>query len=307
MTRGLFVNQVKNNCSIYESGVMIFNAMKSDKYMLDYTEVSVQNINTRDYSGYDFYVINWHHNTFPMSVQTLRRINGLKIAIVLEVGPVEIRPFMPIDMFDAYMVIDPTKESGGKYYTFPRPLEKAERLSPPLSDDIPVIGTFGFLVPGKNFGEVLQNANKLKTNCIVRMNFPMATFTGTPIQALRDFATRMHSFKGSNVDLRITHDYMDKASLIDWCSQNTVNVFPYYRDLPGLSAVTDQAIAAGRGIAITDCNTFRHMHKYIDYYPRQSYMELSESTLAGVKQMQTDWSNDNFVEAFTALLKERIK
>lgn len=305
--KGLFVNQVKNNCSIYESGFMVYNALKSDAYILDYLEIPVKDMNSHNYSGYDFYVFNWHHNTLPISLTTLRKIDGLKIGIVLEVGPTDIRPFMPVDMFDAYMVIDPTKEKSGKYYPFPRPLEKVDELLPLLSNDVPVFGTFGFLVPGKNFGEVLQMCNSMKTECILRMNFPQAAFTGMPFSHVTEFAKRMHKFRNGNVDLRITHDYMNKRDLIRWCSQHTLNVFPYYRSLPGLSAVTDQAIVAGRGIAITDCDTFRHMHKYISYYPKETYMQLSESTISGVKQMQEDWSNDNFVAKFKELLSERLR
>jgi hypothetical protein len=286
---------------------MIFNAMRSDDYNLEYMEVSREHMNTRDYGDYDFFVVNWHHNTLPIASSTIAKLRGLKIGIVLEVGPLEQRPFMREDMFDAYMLIDPTKDVRGKHYPFPRPLEKAVELLPLLSDDIPVFGTFGFLVPGKNFGEVLQQANDYKKPCILRMNFPNASFTGQSPEIAREFSRRMHIFKNGNVDLRITFDYMSKPELIRWCSQHTLNVFPYYRDLPGLSAVTDQAIVAGRGIAITNCNTFRHMHKYISFYPEQSYIELSKSTLDGVKQMSIDWSNENFVTRFKELLSERMK
>lgn len=286
---------------------MIYNTIAtSTSYKIDYLEVSKSQMNVYDYSGYDFYIFNWHHNTLPISSSVINKIKGLRIGVLLEVGQAELRPFMPEDMFDTYIVLDPTKSKSGKYYPFPRPLEKVYSLLPLLSDDVPVIGTFGFLVPGKNFGEVLQQANNLKTDCILRMNFPDAAFTGVPFSAVKEFASRLHNFKSKNVDLRITHEYMTKPELIRWCSQNTVNVFPYYRNLPGLSAVTDQAVVAGRGIAITDCDTFRHLHKYISYFPKESYLELSKSTIPGVKQMQEDWSNDKFVAKFEELLFEQL-
>ena len=306
---GLFINQVKNQCSIYESGVMIYNILKTGtSYKLDYVEIQTLDINNYNYTGYDFYIFNWHHNTLPVSKQALDNIKGLKIGIVLEVGPIEIKPFMKEDLFDAYVVIDPTKEDSGKYYSFARPLEKVDELLPLLSD-IPVFGTFGFLVPGKNFGEVLSVANKLKMDCIVRMNLTSSAFTGAAfsISAVKSYSNTLHKFRNKNVDLRITHEYMSKNDLIKWCSQNSLNVFPYYRDLPGLSAVTDQAVVAGRGIAITDCDTFRHMRKYISYYPEQNYLQLSESTLPGVKQMQLDWSNDKFLSKFNLLLSKHMR
>lgn len=304
---GLFVNQEKNQCSIYESGLMIFNALKSDKFDIDYLEISRGDMNRYDYSGYDFYVFNWHHNTLPIAKSTIQNIKGLRIGIILEVGPDEIKPFMVEDLFDAYMIIDPTKNRLGKFFPFPRPLEKVDNLLPLLSD-IPVFGTFGFMVPGKNFGEILQQANNLNKECIVRMNITAGAFTGQAfsLSAAKSYCDKLHEFKSKNVTLITTNDYMSKPDLIRWCSQNSLNIFPYYRNIPGLSATTDQAITAGRGIAITNCDTFRHMRKYISYFPEQSYLQLTESTIPGVRQMQEDWSCDKFSDRFVNLLSEML-
>jgi hypothetical protein len=204
------------------------------------------------------------------------------------------------------MVIDPTREKEGKYYSFPRPLEKVDGLLPLLHEDIPVFGTFGFLAPGKNFGQPLQVANKLGRDCILRMNITAGTFTGAAysLSMAKEYCAKLHEFASSNVKLITTNDYMSKPDLIKWCSQNTLNIFPYYRSMPGLSATTDQAIVANRGIAITNCDTFRHMRKYISHYPEQTYLQLSESTLPGIKRMQEDWSNDKFVYKFKELLRD---
>ena len=111
--KGLFVNQVKNQCSIYESGVMVYNALATSFHKIDYLEVSTGQMNSYDYSGYDFYIFNWHHNTLPISSSVINKIKGLRIGVLLEVGQVELRPFMPEDMFDAYIVLDPTKSKTG--------------------------------------------------------------------------------------------------------------------------------------------------------------------------------------------------
>src|SRR3989304_9830540 len=117
--KGLFVNQVKNNCSIYESGLMIFNALISTGTLsIDYIEMPVADMNNYSYTDYDYYIFNWHHNTLPITKTTIDNIKGLRIGIMLEVGPVDFRPFMPQDLFDAYMVIDPTKIQQGKFYPF---------------------------------------------------------------------------------------------------------------------------------------------------------------------------------------------
>ena len=151
---------------------------------------------------------------------------------------------------------------------------------------------------------MIDNANKIK-NCIVRLNFPIGTYTGISLNMLINYATSLKNMAKNGVEVIVTHNYMSKIDLINWCSENTINVFPYYRNLSGLAAVTDQAISSGRPIAITECPTFRHMHKYISHYPEQSYLELIESTPPGIKQMQKDWSPNKFREKFKELLIEQ--
>jgi hypothetical protein len=300
--RGLFVNSEKANCSIYEAGVAIKEALgTNDRFQLDYAEFNSRIPIPR---GYDFYLINWHHIVLPYNRAIIQGLRGLKIAIVLEVGPVNPLPLIPADLFDVYMVIDPTKERKGNIYPFPRPLEKMVEKKELL--DKFSIGSFGLLTPGKKFEEIIMNANIIG-DCIVRMNFPPVTWLNerTVTKRLLDYADFLRKFAEPQVDLRITHNYMTKQELMSWCSQHHLNSFPYYRNMDGLAAVTDQAISAGRGLAVTDCNTFRHIHKYISCYPYQNYEELAESTVGGVLKMQEDWSQENFLRTFINMLGER--
>ena len=311
MKHGVFINQRNSRCSIYEAGIMIKNLLNDplSRYNIDYieTDVNCRELNNKFFK-YDFYVINWHHVTLPIPLQIISRLVGKKFAIILEVTPETCFTYTP-DWFDAYMVIDSTKVKEGKVYPFSRPLEVVSDLKPLLRIDKVVIGGFGFICPKgpalayKRFSEVVENANKIG-NCIVRLNFPTGTFTGVPIEWLIEYGNDLKRLANPSVEVVITHTYMSKPDLVRWCSENTINSFPYYRTLPGISAVTDQAISAGRPIVITDCVTFRHMHEYISYYPKQSYLELIESTPLGIKKMQTDWCPENFIYRFQEMLYE---
>lgn len=312
MAKGLFINQGKSNCSIYESGLMIKNVLNTlpEGYTLDYMETDRRFKCFYLKLKYDFYIINWHPATLPVPRHLINNLRGLKIAIVLEVSPTSSLPVTP-DYFDAYMVIDPTKEKVGKIYPFPRPLEVANIIKPLLYPDRVVIGGFGLVCPTgdalayKRFYEVIENANKIK-NSLVRFNFPVGTYTGIPASMLVDYAKSLKEVAKNGTEVLITHNYMTKPELIAWCSENTANAFPYYRDnMIGLSAVTDQAISAGRPLIVTGCNTFRHIHKYINYYPKQTYEKLIATTLPGVLKMQEDWSPDNFKRTFRQLLQEK--
>lgn len=312
--RGIFINQVKSQCSIYESGLMVYDAitLPSDPpspFTIDYVETDT-NLGGVDRSiQYDFSLVNWHPHTLAVSQKTLSSLGCKKnIAVVLEVTKDVYLPYTP-QFFNLFMIIDPTKPRQGKFYPFPRPLEIGTNLKPLLRQDKTVIGGFGLVcptgpaLPYKRFYELVENANRIG-NCIVRLNFPTGTFTGISLQMLHEYADNLKTFAKGDTEVVVTHDYMSKQNLIGWCSQNTVNVFPYYRNLSGLSAVTDQAIASGRPLVITGDNTFRHIHQYIDHYPDHSYEELILSTPSGVKEMQEDWHPSKFKEKFIRMLSE---
>jgi hypothetical protein len=306
---GLFINSKKTTCSIYESGIMIYNILKkSSLYTLEY----IENPKFRDDksplqefipNGYDFYVFNWHVSVNNIPKYMIDKLTGIKICIILEVGNNNIFIATPDNWFDAHMVIDTTKEREKNIYIFPRPLEIIEDIKPILDKNKLVLGSFGLHIPGKKFEEIIEVANSLKEECIIRINLYEGMYVGN--QNLNNYFDTLRRLGNSSLlDIRLTSNYMTKQELISWCSEHTLNVFPYYRNSPGLSATTDQAISSGRAIAITDSNTFRHMRPYISYYPEQSYLELVNSTPSGVKQMQEDWHPSKFLSLFEELLSD---
>jgi glycosyltransferase involved in cell wall biosynthesis len=242
----------------------------------------------------------------PIPRKIIEHLPGQKFSIVLEVDVNNIFPYAHSDWFDAYLVIDPTKTKYNNVYPFPRPLELIGELPNLLSEKVPVLGSFGLLTGGKDFGDLIRYANDIGKS-IVRINLPPVTYMGDIGICVRltDYANKLKRLAKSYVDVRITHDYLEKPELIRWLAQNTINVFPYYRNQPGLAAVTDQAISANRPIAVTDCNTFRHMHPYISYYPKYSITELIENSMDGVKKMQEDWHPFRFKDKFEELLKQQ--
>lgn len=307
MKHGVFINQQNTLCSIYESGRMIKDILKgfSEEYTLDYVEMN-KDLKGFSWHPYDFYIINWHPHTLPIKRELLDRMHKPKIAIVVEVSKDENLPFTP-EWFDAYAIIDPTKERKGKFFPLPRPIQTSPTL-PLLDENKLVLGSFGLFSNSfkeeKRFYELVDAANLSGLESIVRVNLPAASYTYTSFTEIVNYGKFLEKRAGPKVEVVITHDYMDRDVLVAWLSQHTMNCFPYYRERPGLAAVTDQAIAAGRAIMTTECNTFRHLHKYISHYPVQDYLELAESTPKGVKAMQRDWSPEKFRQEFDSMLRE---
>lgn len=309
--RGLFLNTAQANCSIYESGKMVYKCLLlSEKYAIDYIEIDSENREVKN--GYDFYAFNYHHDTMSwLDTKSIGLLPGLKLTFVLETLKNDPFVLCPRDAFDVYCALDPTMSSADKrVHAFPRPLESASIVVPYQEKAIPVIGSFGFATPGKGFELVVDAVNKEFDKAIVRINIPPGTHADPATYKLhnRDYADYLSDLckktSKKGIEVIVTRDYMSKEDLIQWCSQNTLNCFLYNRNQPGLSATTDQAISSGRPLAVSTNETFRHIHAHLTPYPFRSLKESIESSQPEVSTMQDSWSPRQFVDKFERVLDE---
>ena len=308
--KGLFLNTKKASCSIYESGMMTYNALRlSGRYRLDYLEIDE---NYREISNqYSFYIFNYHHSTMGwLNTKSVRKLPGLKLTWVLEVDPNDPFVLCPKDSFDVYCVLDPSMKIDNKrVYVFPRPLEIIEDIAPYQETAIPTIGTFGFATPGKGFELVVDAVNREFEQAIIKINIPPGAYADSFVWNLhkRNYAEYLgelcNRIAKPGVQVIVTHDYMTKEELIGWCGQNTLNCFLYNRNQPGLSATTDQAISSGRPLAVSNNPTFRHIHPYIKPYPYQTLKQSIELSQPQVLKIQKEWHPLNFAKQFEQILE----
>lgn len=305
--RGLFLNTPKEDSSIFESGVMIYeNLIRSGKYILDYKEIDKNN---RDIpNNYDFYAFNYHFRDMGwLDTKKAGCLPGLKLTFVLEVSPGNPFVLLPSDDFDAYCVLDPTIDvPDNRVYAFPRALEVPLDVPPYRNPELPVIGTFGFLTRGKGYDKVVEAVSKEFDTAVVKINIPHGK-----VEPLWKRQIKMHLLKKTiekvkkpGIEVCITEDYMTKQELINWCSQNTLNCFLYDRDLPGLAATSDQCISSGRPLSVSNNETFRHILAYIEPYPKRSLKESIAVSQGEVQKMQQDWTPENFAKRFELVLED---
>ncbi|MBK6384352.1 MAG: hypothetical protein IPF69_12985 [Chitinophagaceae bacterium] len=307
MTKGLFINNVKAQDSIYESGLMVYNCLKlSRMYTLEYVEISREQPEIP--VGFDFYFFNYHPSTMAwMDTSGLKKTLGLVITMVLEVLPGDPFVMCPDTHFHGYCVLDPTIRSRNKYvFAFPRPLEKIDYELPYMENEIPVIGSFGFATKGKGFQHVVEAVNKEFNKAIVKINIPYGDFVPKSKEYAMFLAEVCKNKAKEGIEVIITHEYMEKKALIEWCARNTLNCFLYDRNLPGLAATTDQAIVAGRPLSVSNNDTFRHILAYLKPYPEMSLRTAIAESSRFVKQMQYDWSPDSFMTKFEEILPDLI-
>lgn len=301
---GLFINCVEANDSIHESGKMAFQCLQgSEKYSLDYIEITYDNATIP--AHYDFYFFNYHFGTMAWLItKSIKELlPGIKMTMVLEVAPNDPFVYCSAEDFDVYCVLDPTLNIVNKNaFAFPRPLETFDQIIPYEPKEVPVIGSFGFATPGKGFEHVVDAVNKEFDKAVVRINIPYSTYMDESGNYAKQLAQMLRDRAKDGVNVIVTHDYMTKTELINWCGQNTLNCFLYDRNQPGLAATTDQAITSGRPLITSKNNTFRHIQKYIKPFPYQLLKEAIENTPKIVKEIQMDWSPEKFRERFEDVL-----
>jgi hypothetical protein len=303
--KGLFINNKKAQDSIYESGLMAYKCLLlSNKYQLDYIEIEKENRTIP--TGYDFYFFNFHFQTMKwLNTSKLKKELNYVITLVLEVDRNDPFVFCPSNHFHAYCVLDPTiKKSGVKVYPFPRPLEEINFKLQIVEHDIPVIGTFGFATRGKGFHHVVEAVNKEFEKAVVRINIPYGDFVPDSKEYAAFLGDLCIQKAKKGIDVSVTHNFMSKEELIKWCAYNTLNCFLYDRNMPGLSATTDQAIVSGKPLSVSANDTFRHITAYLKPYPQMSLKESIEKSAVFVKKMQQDWKPEKFANQFEILLTE---
>jgi FkbM family methyltransferase len=303
--KGIFYNSRKSTCSIYESGLMVYNCLKhSPFYSLSYTED-----NTFLYE-YDFAIVNEHFTVNNwVTEQMIHLFNKPVFCIVSEVTFTENYIDKSPNFYTAYMVLDSSIEEKNNIYGFTRPLE--DYLIPDRVDnEIPVIGSFGFATKGKNWHKIVEETQQNFEEAIIRFNIPFATYVPNNEEMINEIITQCNSILiNPKIKLNITHNNYTKEELINWCAQNSINCFLYDREeifTSGLCATTDQAIVSEKPLLVSKDITFRHIHKYIDFYPNISIKEALNQTKYGVQKMKEDWSYKNFVNKFQKVLFKHI-
>lgn len=309
--RGIFYNSKKSLCSIWESGKMCYDALKnSNLFTIDYSEDTFIDV------SYDFAIFN-HHPTVNnwMNENIIMEFNKPTFCIVTEVSfssnPISYSP----PYFSHYIVLDPTINETDKIHGFGRPLEDftiSNVDNEKIDYEIPTIFSFGFATSGKEWSKIVELVQNEYDKAFIQFNIPKGTYVPDYMHnsSIENIINECKSIlKKPEIQLSITQDDLSKEEIIKICSTKTINCFFYNRQhmfSSGLSAVTDQAISSGRPLFITSDNTFRHIHKYINYYPNITIKEAIENTKSGVLKMKEDWSKLNFLNKFETILFNKI-
>ncbi len=325
--RGAYVNTAAAQCSIYESGRMVYrNICDSPFYDLEYFSLDSMDIELFSREGklrrtdgqspdsgqetveYDFYVFNWHFITMAstLSPDSIARLPRPKFTVVLELAPNDPLQLVPPGVFDGHIALDPSADPTHSIFPFPRPLDGDPWMGRLERNEIPVIGSFGFGTPGKGFELLVEAVNREFDRAIVRINIPSGTYVFTESFHQQDYPRYIESIckkiAKPGIEIRFTYDFLSPDELVAWCAGNDLNCFMYTRAQPGLAATTDQAVTSGRPLLTLSNDTFRHIHRYIPPYPVIGLRQAMATTTPQVLKLQQDWSRAAFSDSFHQML-----
>jgi hypothetical protein len=319
MPKFLFINTRAANCSIYKSGQQLYQALRgSDNWALDYVEINELDLPALhagklvcqglDMPDYDLYLFNYHDITMRgiegVRSEEFHKLPGQVYTMVLEVEPNNPLSRVFSDDFDGYLVLDPTLNyDHPRFHAFPRPIAPA-LVADYVEPEIPVIGSFGFATQDKYFDRVVAAVAREFAEARVRINIPRATYADANDQAFDEIQRQCQAAARPGIEVEFTREFFTDQQLIEWCAANTLNCFMYDRRMPGLAAVTDQAIASGRPLLVSSNETFRHIHVYQQPYPLMTLREALETGAAAVQNMQQDWSWESCQRRLTEILFE---
>lgn len=282
----LFVSHKKAQCGIYEFGKALTDVLQnSSRYQFVRVECSslhelkaaIEQHNA-DAIIYNYYpsVLPWiATKSFPKTfANNIAAINIPQVGIIHEIT--QQTADTATNYKKKYVIGDYNKLSNSlfDFYIAPDPtlllknplVYKTGRLVPEYQNNfsepaITTIGSFGFGTPKKGFEKIVELVQKEFDKAVIRFNIPFAAFgdkDGINAKAIAENCKAL--IKKPGIELKVTHDFQNKGSMLDFLAQNTINVF-LYEDTGGrgLSSTIDNVLAVKRPVAVSDSTMFRHL------------------------------------------------
>lgn len=325
--RILMISKKDTHCGVADYGRRVYDILAS--------ELNILLREVKDVIGYaeevskirpDIILYNYHHATLSFINDTLiSPLRNIKHAAIFHEGPLnftpdkvlttEIRPLFegvefaeyPLPKVGDFAFDERGNKSKIKQVDF-------EGWNPNLGDvyvavcetgyfanlHTPVIGSFGFGFPDKDFTRVCREVMNQYDKAIVRLLIPFAYYGDRDGALAKDQARRCAELlKGTNIRLDVLHEYLPPLSLLHWLNQNDLNLFLYKQSNGrGIASATDYALSVNKPIGVSNSEMFRHLPKEIciDNTP------LKELTVDMLKYTKMNNSNENLIAYYKRAL-----
>jgi glycosyltransferase involved in cell wall biosynthesis len=185
-----------------------------------------------------------------------------------------------------------------------------------LSDFTPVIGTFGFLLPGKGLPELIHSfALILRAYPAAYLLMLNADYPTSESQLQRERCVALSRLLELEGRLKLINDFLDTEEILFLLSACDAIVFPYQRSEESASGAVRLGLAAGRPILTTPLPVFSDLSEVVYQLPGSEATEIAEGILSVLQdddrkneilQRQRDWVRANSWAAQAARLSNII-
>lgn len=256
------VNGPKQQCGIHSYALSVLECLeaseKFDFYLAEIGSVSelVQYLEAYDIDGI---IYNYHAVTLPwLNSGITAQISIPQFVITGHDSHVELANIR------ATIHVDPAAPAEFQNRS-PRPVIYYDDIHYSSPRGRIRIGTSGFGHAGKSLPDIVKLVNAEFAGQVVdlRVHMPFGDYIDSTGGLARNLAQEIQALAAPNVNLEITHDFMDRRDLVRWLNDNDINVYLYNYATGngfGVSASADLSLAARKPIAMNRSYLFHHIY-----------------------------------------------
>jgi hypothetical protein len=306
----LILTHDKENCGVFQFGKRVAQlASRSTKVEYIYRVVNsakeYHQILSEERPHYILY--NWYPVTMRwLSDDMIRHYKWVRHYFMFHDGHIR-AVYDKYVFFGAFDIVEgldvhptPVNIDHSKRVMLPRPLFDYENTYE--KNEIPHIGSFGLGGWHKGFPELVTLVGETFDEAVLTIRMPFAFYGDEHgVEAKKIAAKCVEVNTNPDIQLNLTHEFINDLEMLDFLAKNDINVFLYGANHPGLSSVIDYALSVNRPLAITNSAMFRHIIKDEILVEKNSLVEILDRGIAPLEEFYDRWSTDKFVEALDAL------
>jgi len=220
MNKILFINHSQQECGVYQYGKRVSDILINDnRYNFQYFETDSLNSFQKKVNEYNPNIIiyNWHPLTMKWLTPgvTQNYVKEKQLFLLHEGGqPTNFKN-------DGFLMSDLSEDLQNKKFSLPRPIFETNLQK--KTNNIPIIGSFGFGFKNKGFERICRLVNKSFDNAIIHLHITNAFFGDKDgIISQEVIQNCKNSITKQGITLKITTNFISNEELLSFLNNNTV-------------------------------------------------------------------------------------
>jgi len=309
----LFLNHKIQACGIYQYGIRCFENLKYDDTIIyDYKEIDSYEeytsfVNTKPYNkiiyNYCSETMQWLNNNNIYKPLNKPNLFNIMIDHSYDNTPGDISYFVTWDK-NKLSVARPLYNYDPDIFKKQSENEKFQKfIDYGKNDNIPIIGSFGFLFGRKGFDKIIKVVNQQYDYAIIKLLITTAFCKDKPsfISEMNDI-TACQTKPG--IQVVISTDFVENSDVLKFLYSNDINIFLYNTFCGvGNASVIDYALSVRKPLCISNSSMFSHIYSDQIDYEKVSIDYCIKNSVNYLQKFYDIWSRNNFCSIFKKILE----